>query len=133
MLDLLNPFRLYFFNSFGNPASLNQIEHHNAADQDSEEDLADVAKVANQSHDGAREKIADAAQNENPQKATAERQRHKSKVRHSGDAIESARRPAQSINIFRKEDRQRAEAICHALDARSGAAIEAKVAHCTAE
>ena len=92
-----------------------------------------MAKVTNQSHDGAREKVADAAQNENPQKATAERERHKSKVRHLGDAIESARRPAQPVNIFRKEDRQRAEAICHALDARGGAAIEPKVAHRAAE
>src|ERR1051326_5598560 len=93
VLDLLNPFRLYFFNSFGNPAALDQIKQHDAADQDSEKNLADVTKISNQSHDGARKEVADAAKNKNPQKTTTQRQRHKSDVRHAGHPIESARRP----------------------------------------
>src|ERR1043165_9470282 len=133
MLDLLNTLGLDFFHALGNPSSLNQIKHHIAADQNAEQDLADVAKVANQSHDGAREKIADTAQNRNPKETTAERQRQKPQITHARDAVESARRPTQSVNIFRKKDGQRAEAIRHALDARTGHAIEAKLAHGAAE
>src|SRR5262249_27442821 len=129
----LKTLRLNFFNFLGYPAALNQIKHHDAADENSQQDLTDVTEVANQPQHGAAEKITDAAEDENPKETTNKRKRHKTQVGHACNPIKRARRPAQSVNVFRNEDREGAESVRHALQSWLRVTIKPKVAHSTAE
>src|ERR1043166_81161 len=92
-----------------------------------------MTKVADQSHHGAAEKISDAAQQANPNKTTAERQRYEPELRHAGNSIEGTCGPTHPVDVLGNEDRERAETVRHALQTRLRVAIEAEVADWSAE
>src|SRR6266436_231272 len=104
MLDFLQSFRLGRFNLLRKPEALNQVEAQHSGNDDYQQDFSHVAKVANQSHHGATEKVTDTAENGNPYEAAGQRQRDKTQIAHARDAIERARRPSQSVNVLRNKD-----------------------------
>src|SRR5262245_37319446 len=92
-----------------------------------------MTKVSDQSYHGAAERVAETSEHQHPQKTTAEREWNESQIGHVGHAVERARRPTQTVNVFRKKDRERAESLSQAFDARLRDSIKTKSAHSLAE
>src|SRR6185436_7930648 len=128
MFELLEPFGIRFFHFRRQPISLNQVERNNPQQHDHQQHFPQPLKVADQSHHRAAEEIARAREYENPQKTTPERKHEKPQIRHVPDAVEHARSPPQSVNVFGKEDRERPELVRQSLQPRLRRPVKTKPA-----
>src|SRR2546427_10825673 len=133
MLNLLETLGHAFFNFLGNPEPFDQIKAHDAKHDNHQQDLAEMAKVADQSHYGAAEKITRAAENQNPKKATGDGHQEKPQVAHATHAMKDARRPTQAVDVFGKKNRYGTKTLSQLLDAWFRGAIETKSAYCFAK
>src|SRR5829696_6148859 len=127
MFELLESFGIGLFNLRRQPESLDQIERDDSQQHDHQQHLPESLEVADQTHDCAAEEVTCACEYENPQEATRKRKQQESEVRHVSDAVKHTRRPTQSINVFGKKDRERAEFVRQSLQPRLRGAVETKL------
>lgn len=99
-LDLLHGIRTRFFDLVREPISFHYIEDDNARHYDKEQRNADLLIVAEDRLYRAAEEISDAAQDQDPQRATDRVKNKKSDKRHLAGAVEHTHRDAYTVDVF---------------------------------
>src|SRR5512132_2170269 len=122
MFEFLQPFGIRLFKLVRQPKTFRQIEPDDAKDHDHQQHFAYALEIADHTHHRAAEKVTGAGENEYPQETTGERERQETQVRHAPDSIKHTRSPAQTVNIFRKKNRERTEFVSQLFQARLGGA-----------